>query len=446
MSQQSARLLVCFGLICLLPNRLDAEAAVYKLPGQYSQFAWGGAGRFVAFHMESGKVLVYDLSEKRPERAFEIPDVPAGDLLAGSSEKLVIVSPSKMIIRRWDFEAKKRDKIAIIDGNDPPQMAAMGFAGKGPLLIVGREGSHVFDLETLKPLKVKGRMMSGTGRYGLSVHVSPDGATFGTIPAGYGPVGYAAWHLQDNQVSLHPFGGTSNAIRWAQPSGDGYLLMLPGGEVFNRNGRRIEADWLKGSTMIPTPDPSFVLDVRLDQKLPTGETLGKVTIRSTADCKPVDFEMGFEELVPARILRSHDIRNALELKGNWRIQYLPEQNQIITLPAGNDRIVSRPWNVLQKLKSEKRDYFYLTSIPPLSVQVGKTLDYRIQVQSSGKKVRISLEDGPDGAELTRKNQLKWTVPEGYAETWARFLLTITNAEGQELFHSFEVAIHPLKNE
>ena len=301
------RVLAILAACGIVAARADEEVRTSRLPGKYSQFAWGGAGRYAAFHFESAKkVIVYDLAGG-PQAAFEIPEVPAGDLLTAGAEKLVVVSPSKMMIRRWDFQSKKRDKLAILEGNDPPQTAVLGYAGRGPLLIVGSQQSRFYDLDTLKPVAVKGKMISGTGRHGLSVQASPDGRTFGTIPVGYGPVGYGGWHIEGEKLSLVAFGGTSNAVRWAQPSGDGYLFMLPGGEIYNRNGRTIKADWLKGSTLIPTPDPRYILDVRLDQKLPKDKTAGKVTICSTADCRPIYFEMGFEELLPPRINSGHDI-------------------------------------------------------------------------------------------------------------------------------------------
>ncbi len=431
-------LVVC--LICGLGARADEAVQVSQLPGQYSQFVWGGAGRYVALHFAPArKVIVYDLSGG-PKVLLEIPEVPQGDLLAAGADKLVIVSPGKMMIRRWDFQSKKRDKLAIIEGNDPPQLAVMGSAGQGPLLIVGSRESRLYDLDTLRAIAVKGKMISGTGRHGLSVQASPGGRTFGTIPTGYGPVGYGGWHIEGDDLSLVSFGGTSNAVRWAQPTGDGYLFLLPEGEIYNQNGRAIKADWLKGSTLIPTPDPRYILDVRLDQKLPANKTLGKVTVCSTADCRPIDFEMGFEELLPARINSGHDIKAALRLGSQWRVQYVPSLNQLITLPATNDRLMLRPFDLKKRLKNSERSYLYVSSIPPLAVQAGATLEYRIDVESRGKQVRIRLEDGPKDARLAKKNLLKWKVPADTPEPWARFLLSITNGDGEEMFHSFEVAV------
>jgi hypothetical protein len=81
-------------------------------------------------------------------------------------------------------------------------------------------------------------MFSGRGNYGKSVHVSSDGLTFGQIPTGYGAVAYSALHLAGTRTKEVSFGSTSDAIRWAQPTGNGHLLLQPGGQVVTLNGSR----------------------------------------------------------------------------------------------------------------------------------------------------------------------------------------------------------------
>jgi hypothetical protein len=406
------------------------------LPGKYSQFVWAGAGKYIGFHMEADqKVLVYNLEQEFPKQAFEIAGIPAGDLLTASAQKLAIVSPNSMTIRRWDLKSGEQEELTAIKGNDPPKVAAMGFAGNGPLLLVGRKSAGFFDLKTLKPIVFKGKMIAGTDDYGLSVQVSPDGQAFGTIPVGLGPVAYGAWHIDKNELVVASFGGTSNAVRWAQPSGDGYLMMLPDGEVFTGHGRPFKADWLKGSNLIPTPDPGLVLDLRLDQK----QRKGTLTVCSTADCKAIDSETGFEELIPSE---TADVRTALKLGSEWRIQYVPALKQIFSLPQSNDRIVQRPYDMEVKLRRERKKYLYLASTPPLSIAAGQRLFYPIKVETSAGTFQTSLEDRPRNTQLSGNTNLRWTAPLNPTSPWVRFSLTIRDGQDQVLVHSFEVAIRP----
>ena len=425
---------------CSRPS-VAADAFVLNLPGKYTQFAWGGAGRYLALHLEADqKVLVYDLEPDEPKLAFEVPDIPAGELLTAGKEKLIVVSPSKMMIRNWDFKSGKAENLEIIKGNDPPQIAVAGCAGDGPVLIVGKSGAGFFDLETLKPKPIRGKMIGGTESHGLSVHVSPDGQAFGTIPVGIGPVNYTAWHLERNQLRSASFGGTSHAIRWAQPSGDGYLMMLPNGVIFSGHGRPFRADWLKNSTLVPTPERGLVLEVRLDHQKKSAE----LAVCSAADCKRIHAETGFEELVPAQISSGHEITNALKLGSQWRVQYVPALKRIITLPQTNDRLVLRKYDHKAKLESENKGYLYLASTPPLAVARGKSVHYPIEVESSGKPVEIELEDRPRNTRLTGKTHVRWTAPLNHPDAFARFSLTIRDKQGQVILHSFEVAILPVE--
>lgn len=421
---------------CLMAEN---EVQTIRLPAKYSEFAWGGNGRYMAFHFESEKkVAVYDITTGK--RTFEISEILPGNLIAASAKKLIVVSPSQMMIRRWDLESGRREKLALISGNDAPQMALLGQNSEGPLLLVGQKNSSFYDLETLKPRKFDGPKIPGKGRYGLSIHASPDGKTFGSIPTGYGPVGYAIWHIDCNRISQASFGSTSNAIRWAQPTGNGYLILQPPGQIVNRNGRKIQADWLTGGALIPSPDPAYFLDVRLDLKTPKGKRFAKVNICSTAQGRPIYFETGFEELLPKQLHSWHNIVNALKRGHQWRVNFVPGFDRLVTLPANNEQILIRSFNLVQKLKQRQLDYLFVKSLPPLAVQRQDTLRYRIQAESSGKKIRVSLEDGPEGACLAKKNQLQWQVPEEYPEPWARFLFSVKDSNNQEIFHSFEVAI------
>ncbi|MEX0867112.1 MAG: hypothetical protein WD030_07120 [Pirellulales bacterium] len=423
-----------------LSSPVDADDATttLELPEKYVQFTIAGGGRYAAFQLASqNKMVVYDLTAA--EQVFQIDEVAPGDLLAGSLDKLVVVSPSKMMISRWDLKSARREKVAIIKSSDTPREALLGAAGDGPLLLIGDKQAQWFDLEKLEPLEIQGPMFGGRGNYGLCVHVSAEGRTFAAIPTGYGPVGYSVVHLDGHRTTQVPLGSTSNAIRWAQPSADGHLLLLPGGEVFNRNGRPIAAKWFDGAAVIPSLDPSYLLAVRVDQRDTEGKPMAKFTVCSTADCQPLFTETGFEEIVPPRINSWHDIAGALRMGNQWRVQLVPKENLLVTMPSDNRTIVIRPFNLRKQLRRSIDDYVYVRSIPPLAVTKGEAFQYRVRVQSSTKSNRITLQDGPESAKLT-DGTLEWNVPAEFAEPWARFLIAVSNADGKEVFHSFEVAV------
>ncbi|MCA9247252.1 MAG: hypothetical protein KDA42_09065 [Planctomycetales bacterium] len=430
--------LFSLGVLFLAVSWSAAESTSLDLSEPYSQCTFAGKGRYLALHFESqSNVTVYDLVHG--EICFEVPQVAKGDLLAGSADKIVVISPSKRMLRRWDLSSGERDATKLLSGADVPLESLMGCSGSGPLLLIGPNRSTFIDLATLEPLEVMGPGIGGRGRYGLCVMVSAAGQTFGAIPTGYGPVGYEAMHLVGSTVERVRFGGTSNAIRWAQPTGGGHLLLQPGGAVVDRYGHAVPAKWLEGAALIPTPDERFFVAVRVDQRDHENRAVARLEVCTTADCRVLLGEVGFEELVPKQINSWHDIVAALRMGHEWRVVYAAEWNRLVTLPSDNRRVLIRPFSLRKKLRELPDGFLYVDSLPPLSTPRGEMLDYRIVPHSSHGGARATLADGPGVARI-RKNRLQWRVPDDFAEPSVRFLVSVTDSSEREIFHSFEVQV------
>lgn len=96
----------------------DIPGTTVKLPHAYSRFTLAGGGRFVAFHFDlENRVGLLDILTG--EVSFEIDGVPPASLLAGNSTKLIVVSPDKMMLRRWDLQTEKRDGISLLQEETP---------------------------------------------------------------------------------------------------------------------------------------------------------------------------------------------------------------------------------------------------------------------------------------------------------------------------------------
>ena len=54
-------------------------------------------------------------------------------------------------------------------------------------------------------------------------------------------------------------------------------------------------------------------------------------------------------------------------------------------------------------------------------------------------MRISLDSGPEGMKLKR-NRLTWKVPADIEPGPTSVILTLTDASGQEVFHSFTLKV------
>jgi len=118
-------------------DRAAGPLVEFELPAKYEYFAVGGSGRFIVFVVSSlNRVLVFDAVKGHV--VCEIPGISAGDLVAAGADKLIVANRGRMMLQRWDLNSLEREKVARIEGSDAPQVALIGYAGVGPLLLAGK--------------------------------------------------------------------------------------------------------------------------------------------------------------------------------------------------------------------------------------------------------------------------------------------------------------------
>ena len=112
-----------------------------------------------------------------------------------------------------------------------------------------------------------------------------------------------------------------------------------------------------------------------------------------------------------------------------RVFFLPTANLLITLPTTNDEIVLRKLSIVDILQKSSIDYLFVESVPARAIATGETFTYDIATRSARGKV-VFLSTAAPNMKLKR-NRLTWKVP---AEPTS-VILTLTDASGQEVFHS-----------
>jgi hypothetical protein len=55
-------------------------------------------------------------------------------------------------------------------------------------------------------------------------------------------------------------------------------------------------------------------------------------------------------------------------------------------------------------------------------------------------VKVKLETGPSGLTVTPDGRVSWAIPSRFTESEAEILMTITDASGQEIAHTFTIAV------
>jgi hypothetical protein len=113
---------------------------------------------------------------------------------------------------------------------------------------------------------------------------------------------------------------------------------------------------------------------------------------------------------------------------------------IVVLPTSNDQIVLHKFDVDAALDKSGLDYLFVTSQPPRSVKTGAVFGYKIEVKSKKGPVTYKLDSAPKGMEVSKDGMVTWKVPTDLAEGNQEVILTVRDAAGQEVFHTFALRV------
>jgi hypothetical protein len=121
-----------------------------------------------------------------------------------------------------------------------------------------------------------------------------------------------------------------------------------------------------------------------------------------------------------------------------RVFLAPQHERLVTLASSRDRLVSRGFDLIAALDRSGIDYLFVDSVPPLIAEPGRTYRYRIQVRSRAGGVKLALDSGPEGMVLSRDGTLEWDVPARMEPGQSGVIITVEDASGQTLLHSFTI--------
>jgi hypothetical protein len=408
-----------------------------KLTEPCPHYLLAGSGRYLLFHAkEANRIDALDVLAG--EITHQIPDVPDDALIAAGAEKLLVVLPGRKLVQRYNLRTFRREKLAPLPGSGVARVALMGSAGDGPLLLAG-DDAQLIDVRALKPLAFDRPPIGRHDRYGFVGRVSADGKTFTGIPAGIGAVSYERMRVEGDRVSFASFGSTSHAVRWAEPTADGSLFLVPGG-VYSAHLTPIPVEELKDSRISATIDPRYFTAARF-AKNETGDEVVQLLICTTADHRVVHVETGFEELALQGNTNSRmSITNRLLHDAQSHVHYIPWAGVIATIGYDDVTVTLRKFDLVAALKKSGRDYLFVDSVPPVRIRPGESLSYRISVQAARRGIKFKLETGPEGMTVSKSGEVKWKVPVDVTADTFVAAVSIRDRAGNEILHAFELAV------
>jgi hypothetical protein len=407
-----------------LPSALK-ERTVFDLPEPFADVKTGGGGRFLIFHLKKAKKLaIFDVLQAKIVQEIELP---AEDVrFAAGRDKLLVVLPGEKVVQRFDLRTFQREKTVPVPGGGTVLTALMGYDSQGPLGLWAGDQLILMDVERMEPIELKGPVLAGKAQPWFNLRVSADGQTFVGWHSPPMPSPFFVMRLAGRQVVTATIDGGWVPERWAMPNADGSNLILFSSRVTNADLKIYSADWLFDWVLLPTDSPRFFLAARGLE----------VSICTSADRRPV-FTFTDEAL---RGMNTSSVveRWFLFNRTEARIHYLPQAHLLAFLTADDKRIVVRPFNLIEELEKEGKEYLFVVSQPKTHVKAGGVYQYQMEVKSKSAGVSYKLEKGPDGMTVSGGGEVRWNVPQNQSGKATPVIISVKNATGKELFHTFDL--------
>jgi hypothetical protein len=130
---------------------------------------------------------------------------------------------------------------------------------------------------------------------------------------------------------------------------------------------------------------------------------------------------------------------AVRLSADRRIA-AARRRVLIAAPLTNDRLILQRFDLDALAGAVGRRLSLVTSRPPNYAKKGQTLTYPITVKSKKGGVKYKLEAGPKGMTVDATGRLTWKVPEAGFDAENDVIISVADAGGREVFHTFKLVI------
>ncbi len=435
----------CIAIEIPAPQILDRK--IIELDEPFTTFAMGGGGRYFAFYLKKARqIALLDVSMAEIVKTI---DAPGEDLIMTAGlDKLIIANPSKNLIHRYDLATLKRERSIPITGRPPLQML-LGSASSGPLLTWAQRGPiSLLDVKTLRPLPIKGEMLSGDPAYGLGLTAAADGRTFCGWTTGISGQQFGVMRLNGGTATLErtPDGFSDNG-RWLLPNCDGSLFFQNGGAIYRADLQPVKPDQFRDDALYPTEDPRFFLAISDYQGPKSQETSAQHKRPGKPDRNAqawICTSGGLEKLISVVDL-GHVLAGGIgsehgNLRLRPRVTYIPSAHVMVSIPAGEKQVILIEANLIKMMQERGGEYLHVVSAPPRTAWVGQPFDYQLETITHGGTVRYAVEAGPDNLKVSDDGKVIWTPRKRPSGGTEKIVIVTRNGEDLESFHSFEVAI------
>ena len=217
-------------------------------------------------------------------------------------------------------------------------------------------------------------------------------------------------------------------------------MLFTGAGIYSPDLKPVSPDQFRGVICFPSYHPAYFLGFSGQNRFGNfnGPEKPKLSLFTTGDKRLLVSFTDFDELSDPQ---ATPFNGGGPLSPDKRIHFFPTANLLVIVPATRDQLVLRRLDVTAALDKAGIDYLYVTSLPPATAAPGSTLTYAVEVKSKRGGVHCTLDSGPEGMTLSDDGKLQWAVPAGEPNGRQGVIITIKDASGQEILHSFNITIH-----
>ena len=419
------------------PAPLEQEAVVLPLPHTVDDVTVGGAGRFLIFRLPKlHQLAVFDANEAKVVKY--LPLAEDGAKIAAGLDKLIVALPASHALERWSLTTFEKEVTVPSPVNGSVAKMLMGSATRGPL-ILGTAGARTPPL-FLDPMTFKDAGYQVEGLAGLFLNAADDGtqvrisANGEVLTSWNGGSSAGQFTLVREGKTYKPHGQLS-LLGEAYPSADGRTLFTREGQFTAEAKEVCKSGNVVGHAVwsVPALQGAYALSfVQAADRPGPILSVGVCLAGATRPLVTMPGSKEYDDLVNWQTGQSQPFDRHIFL--------IPDAELLVVLPASNDKLILRRFNLDDLLAKSGVDYLFVASRPVTQAVKGSMYNYAPVVKSKKGGVRLKLDSGPPGMELGSDGRLTWKVPADFADAEALVVVTVTDASGQEVLHTFKVAV------
>lgn len=406
---------------------------VLKLPGEITALEVAGGGRYLVLKLlDMPALTVIDTFKAEVVKHIRLP---SSDFHFGAGGNTAIVHMrAKNLLQAYDLQTFECRKTKANPFGPAIQNILLGYGNGNRALVRHSVGTDQLSnstlslldtarLESLDDPKSRGIIRSRNSSFRDRAHFrsNRDMSSISEWGTSGSPTG----------VGLLIRKGRSYDHRYAHDSA-GYLAMSDDGRLYTQTGAiysgRLEViGRIDGAMLYPALGGTLYLGLTVD---------GKMMLYEAGKTKPIgpigDFP-GWkkEQLFPNQY-------DADALPADRRIVFDAMHGRIAMLPAENNRVVLRPFDLKTALEASGVDFLLVRSIPSLLVRQKEEWKYQIDAISKAGGIKYSLELAPPDMKVSDSGLVSWTPREPLAGEGEKVVIKLTDRSGEEIFHTFSL--------